>query len=216
MGAAYEILRAFYWGVYVKIFPNLVVLVRRELEGCKSFLDIGCGKSSIVRYFSKDFKSAGVDLFEPYIEESRKKGIHDEYFKMDVRKLKFKPKSFDAVIALELIEHLRKKEGEKLLDDMERIARKRVIVFTPNGFLEQKGYDGNEYQEHKSGWTVSEMRRRGYRVIGVNGIKFLRGEFGFIRYSPKYFWLRVSDITELFTYHFPQYAFQLLCVKDVG
>lgn len=205
-----------YWKFYVRIFPNIVVLLKRELGGCKSFLDLGCGKNSAVRYFSKEFRSAGVDAFKPDLEESRKKGIHDEYFVMDVRNLNFKPKSFDAVLAVDLLEHLTKKEGDKLLKDMERIAKKKVIVLTPNGFLEQKAYDGNEYHIHKSGWTVSEMRGRGYRVMGFNGVKFLKGEKAMVRFWPRYFWRVVSDITQLATYHFPERAFQLFCVKDVA
>jgi SAM-dependent methyltransferase len=205
-----------YWKFYVRIFPNIVVLLKRELEGCESFLDLGCGKNSAVRYFSKGFRSAGVDAFKPDLEESRKKGIHNEYFVMDVRNLSFRPKSFDAVLALDLLEHLTKNEGDKLLKDMERIAKKKVIVLTPNGFLEQKACDGNEYQTHKSGWTVSEMRGRGYRVIGFNGLKFLKGEKAKVRFWPRYFWRVVSDITQLATYHFPEHAFQLFCVKDVA
>jgi hypothetical protein len=207
-------LESFYWKYYVKIFPNIVVLLRRELEGCKSFLELGCGSDSPVKYFSKEFRSTGVDIFEPYIKKSREKGIHDEYRLMDVRKLNFEPRSFDAVLALDLIEHLTKKEGEKLLSDMERIARKKVIVFTPNGFLGQQKYDENINQVHKSGWTVSEMRARDYRVLGVNGIKLLGGR-GKLRSLRNPFWWVVSDVTQLFTYHFPEHSFQILCVKEI-
>jgi SAM-dependent methyltransferase len=216
MSFIHSVIKSFYWNFYIRIFPNIVILVRTELEGCESFLELGCGRGSPVKHFSKEFRSAGVDIFKPYIEESRRQGIHNEYFCMDVRKLKFKPKSFDAVLALDLIEHLTKKEGEKLLKDMEKIAKKRVIVFTPNGFLKQEAYEGDEYQTHKSGWTVSEMKDRGYRVVGVNGVKFLRKEKAELVYPPKYLWWFISDITQLFTYHFPEYAFQLFCAKDIG
>ncbi|MCX6776433.1 MAG: class I SAM-dependent methyltransferase [Candidatus Micrarchaeota archaeon] len=216
------LLRAIYWKLYARIFPNVVILLRRELEGCKSFLELGCGMNSPVRFFSKEFKSAGVDIYKPYLEESRRRGIHDEYFLMDIRKLKFTPKSYDAVLALDLIEHFTKKEGEKLLKEMERIARKRVIVYTPNGFLKQADLDGNKFQIHKSGWTVSEMKKRGYRVIGVNGAKFLQGRgriahlrgVGALNQYVYFLWWMFSDITQLFTYHFPDHAFQLICVKE--
>jgi hypothetical protein len=207
-------IESFYWNFYVKIFPELVVLLRRELKDCESFLELGCGNNSPVRYFSRNFKSVGVDSFKPYLEKSKKMGIHDEYFLMDVRNLKFKRKSFDAVLALDLIEHLTKSEGEKLLTDMERIARKKVIIFTPNGFLEQHEYDGNIRQVHKSGWTVSEMRKKGYKIFGVNGIKLLKGRGRFKQSRNLAIWV-ISDITQLFTYHLPEYAFQLLCVKEV-
>ncbi|MCX6776230.1 MAG: class I SAM-dependent methyltransferase [Candidatus Micrarchaeota archaeon] len=223
MSIIHSAAKSVYWKFYVKIFPHMVILVRRELEGCKSFLDLGCGRDSPVKHFSKEFYCVGVDVFKPFIEESRKKGIHDEYTLMNVTNLKFKPRSYDAVLALDLIEHLPKDEGKKLLRTMEKIAKKRVIVFTPNEFLKQDELEGNKYQVHKSGWTVSEMRERGYRVMGVGGAKFLRGRGrlahlrgkGVVDHYMYYFWWAVSDITQLFTYHFPEYAFQLLCVKDV-
>ncbi|MCX6777202.1 MAG: class I SAM-dependent methyltransferase [Candidatus Micrarchaeota archaeon] len=219
-----RILKSFYWKFYVKLFPNIVVLLRREFEGCKSFLDLGCGKESPVKYFSNEFSSVGVDVYEPYITESRSKGIHNKYFLMDVRKLKFKPKSFDIVLALDLIEHLTKKEGERLLREMERIAKKKVIVFTPNGLFCDEMRDENVHQIHKCGWTVSEMRERGYRVVGINGIKLLRGRGKLAHLQGKdgishyahYLWWIISDITQVFAYHFPEHAFQMLCVKDVG
>jgi ubiquinone/menaquinone biosynthesis C-methylase UbiE len=211
-----SVLSWFFWKIYARLFHNLVIILRGELQGCESFLDLGCGRDSPVRYFSKEFKSTGVDAFEPYIEESRRKGIHDEYLVMDLRCLSFKPKSFDAVLALDVLEHMEKKEGERFLKDIERIAKKKVVVFTTNGFVKQEEVDGNRYQVHKTGWTVSEMSERGYKVMGVNGIKFLRKEKAELRYPPKYFWLIISDITEFFTYYFPEYAFQILCVKDVG
>lgn len=204
-----------YWKFYVRIFPNTAVLIKRELKNCKSFLDLGCGKNSDVRYFSKEFNSAGVDICKSDLEESRKKGIHNKYFVMDVRNLRFKPRSFDAVLAIDLIEHLSKGEGEKLLRDMERIAKKKVIILTPNGFLEQKVFDDNKHQMHKSGWTASEMRGRGYRVAGFNGVKFLKGERGGVKFRPRHFWRLVSDVSQLVTYHFPEHAFQLFCVKDI-
>ena len=40
---------------------------------------------------------------------------------------------------------------------MEKVARKKVIVFTPNGFVPQRPYDGNPFQEHLSGWSVDEI-----------------------------------------------------------
>jgi hypothetical protein len=81
----------------------------------------------------------------------------------------FSPKSFDCVLALDLIEHLEKEEGFQLISMMEKIATKRVIIFTPNGLLPQQEFGGNRLQIHKSGWSVEEMREKGFRVIGILG-----------------------------------------------
>ncbi len=128
---------------------------------------------------------------------------------------KFKEKSFDCVIALDIIEHLNKKDGLRLLELMEKIAIKKVIIFTPNGFLPQGAYDKNKFHVHKSGWTYNEMKKYSYNVIGINGFKHLRGEYSTLKYSPRFLWTIISDITQLITKYYPKYAFQILCVKKI-
>ena len=59
------------------------------------------------------------------------------------------------------------------------------------------------------------MRERGYRVIGINGWKPLRGEFAAIRWRPERLWERLSLWSQRFTTADPTHAFQILCVKEV-
>jgi hypothetical protein len=127
----------------------------------------------------------------------------------------FSPKSFDCVLGLDLIEHLEKEEGFRLISMMEKIAKKRVIIFTPNGLLPQEEFGGNILQIHKSGWSVEEMREKGFRVIGILGWKPLRGSKGSLKFSPKTFWSIISTLTQQVVKNRPQWAFQILCVKDV-
>ena len=70
--------------------------------------------------------------------------------------------------------------------DMERLASKLVVIFTPNGFLPQKSKDG-DLQQHLSGWTAQEMREHGYNVIGMFGRKSLRGEYHRLVHQPRTF-----------------------------
>ena len=59
----------------------------------------------------------GVDLYAAWLDKSKEKEIHNEYYQMDVKLInkEFKEDSFDCVLALDLIEHLEKQEGEELL-----------------------------------------------------------------------------------------------------
>jgi 2-polyprenyl-3-methyl-5-hydroxy-6-metoxy-1,4-benzoquinol methylase len=159
-----------------KIFHDLTYELARELDNCQSVLDLGCGPSSPIKSPSLNFYSVGIAVFEPSIQESKRKGIHNEYFLMNLLDIdeKFQQNSFDAVVAFDLIGHIEKKEEIRLIGMMEKIAKKKVILSALNGFLAQKMYGGNIWQIHKSGWETKEMRERGYRVIGINGWKRLR------------------------------------------
>jgi len=126
----------------------------------------------------------------------------------------FRPKSFDCVVALDVIEHLTKADAHALLASMDRIARTRVIVMTPNGFLPQPASDDNPYQQHVSGWSVDEMRGLGYDVVGINGWRRLRGEYAEPRW-PRWLTEPLSLATEEWFEPRPRHAFHLLCVKDV-
>lgn len=202
---------------YAKAFPQYTDELERQLGGVKTILDVGCGKNSPLARVSRRLEATGVDIYEPDLKTSKRLGIHKKYKVGDIRKLErmFKPKSFDAVLLSDVIEHLTKKEGEKIIKDMERIARKKVIIFTPNGFKRQEPIDGNEHQRHISGWSAAEMERKGYHVIGIGGWDPLRGERAELRLWPKAFWQPFSDMTQLFTRNHPQHAHQILCVKAI-
>ena len=201
------------FGVWMNQYPRSL---HRATQSCASLLDVGCGACSPLQDGAWRIRySVGVDAWQPAIDHSKALGLHDEYVCCAVSELRehFAPRSFDCVAATDLIEHLPHEDGLRLLDDMEALARKRVIIITPNGFLPQEPYDGNEFQRHLSGWTAQEMRARGYRVFGINGWRPLRGERSLIRLHPRRFWEPISLISQPFVHHRPHLAFQLLCVK---
>ena len=200
--------------IYRLIFPDIVAYFKKELLGCKSVLDLGCGYNSPIQYCKIPF-SVGVELFEPYIEESKRKRIHNQYIKADIRKINFEPKSFDVVVAIEVLEHLTKEEGWELIKNMEKWTRKKIIISTPNGYLYQSDADDNPLQRHKSGWSVRELKGFGFKVRGLNGFKPLRGYAATMKYKPKLLWHLISDLTQKITYYFPEGAFQLLAVKVI-
>ncbi len=185
---------------------------KKELQGCNTVLDLGCGYSSPIQYCNITF-SVGVEFFETYLQTSKKKSIHNQYVRADIRKIEFKPRSFDAVIALDVLEHLSKEEGHELIKKMEKWAKEKVILFTPNGYLWQDGWDNNPLQEHKSGWSVKELRELGFKVVGIDGWKKLRGYTSLIKYKPIHLWSIISDLTQIITYYYPNQAFELFAVK---
>lgn len=200
--------------IYSKLFPRWNIILKRELSGCDAVLDLGCGHHSPIQRCNIPF-SVGVEVFEPYLQESKRRGIHSQYIQADIRELEFKPKSFDAVIAVEVLEHLTKQEGAELVHKMEKWARKKVVVTTPNEYLRQYVYDDNPLQQHRSGWSVKELRKLEFKVFGLNGWKRLGGYRGSTKYKPPLLWGIISDLTQKITYYYPGIAFQLLAVKPI-
>jgi hypothetical protein len=187
-------------------------LVTEAVAGASSILDVGCGREGgLAAWIDARSRLVGVDLVADAPQG------YDEYIQLDIRELgdRFGDNEYDCVVALDVVEHLAKNAGCKLVADLERIARRRVVIFTPNGFLPQEPYGGNPYQAHLSGWTVDEMRDLGYRVVGINGWRPLRTERAEFRFRPTPLVARISFLTQSLVTHRPRYAFQLLCVKDL-
>jgi SAM-dependent methyltransferase len=198
--------------------PNSVAwrnFLEGELRACHSVLDIGCGSNSPLSEVFGEFWAVGVDVQASSLEASRRSGIHDAYVEQDVRELDFDPCSFDAVLMLDVLEHLERLDALGLLRRAEAIARKKVLIFTPNGFLPQDPYEGNPYQRHLSGWTAAELRDRGYRVSGFGGWKPLRGPHSVPR-KPAPVTQLLSIVTQPLVAGRPDHAFALLAVKDFG
>jgi hypothetical protein len=196
------------------------VLRRLVLDGgCDSLLDVGCGENSPVGRFATEIRfRVGVDTHLPSIERSRGAGIHSEYVVANVLEIgsRFAARSFDCVTLLEVVEHLPRAEGERLLEQCERIARQKVVVSTPNGFLFQAATPDNPFQEHVSGWTVDDFVSRGYEVTGIAGWKPLRGPLMRPSWRPHAIFRRLSLVTEPWFESRPRQAFQLLCVKKIS
>lgn len=192
-------------------------MIAWELRDMNSVLDVGCGSNSPLAKVKKHFYSVGVDIHKPSIAESKKKRIHDEYKIGNVLAIDelFAEKQFDAVIALDLIEHLPKQRGNELLKKMTKLAKKKVILLTPNGFVPQHPVDGNTFQTHVSGWTVDDFKKLGFRVYGMRGLKWLRGEYATIKWKPWFFWAAISTLSELLVFFVPQFANQLFVVKKL-
>lgn len=211
--------------LYGRIFHSFDYCFFREIKECSSVLDLGCGSSSPLQNCKKNIYSVGVDAYLPYIKESERQKIHNKYIHKRIEEVDFPPRSFDAVVIIEVLEHLPKKLGLKIIKKAEKWAKKKIIVSTPNGFLHQKGADKNVFQKHLSGWTAEEMERMGFKSYGFAGLKFLRGEdredrvegdiitSSRIKYHPIIFWMIMAALSQFFVYYLPSYAFELFCVR---
>lgn len=201
--------------------PNQILVklaLRKALLGCETVLDIGCGASMTMRHLGVP-KPIGAEGYGPSVEKARANNTHDELVQCNVTELSghFKPGQYDACVALDVIEHLKKPDGFKLMADMEKIARKRVVFFTPSGFLPQGHTDSDDLQVHLSGWEPAEMEQHGYEVTGLLGPKKWRGEYHLLKKKPAAFWGLASLMAQCtWSRSHPATAAAILCVKKLS
>lgn len=202
--------------LYRSLFPGYIQELDRLVQGYETILDLGCGSGSPLQFVSTKSRRIGVDGFGPSIQRSKALNIHDEYHQMDLFEAGevFGQQSFDCVVGLDIIEHFEKPDSVRMLEMMESLARQRVVIFTPNGFLRQSIIENNPWQLHRCGWTTQEFLDRGYKVIGINGWRPLRGESAAPTIRPQLLGNLIAEATQPLIRNHPRRAFQLLCWKD--
>lgn len=191
------------------IHPGIPIVLEAIPKEVKSLIDVGCGRGiigALCRIYRDPLRLVGIDVYKPYLEFCNIFKFYDELMQLDLENspLPFNDKEFEVATCIEVIEHLSRPAGERLLDDMERVAG-RVIVTTPNRFFEQPEYDGNPYQKHLSIWRTKDFLERGYRVYGVGDMKICGR-------TVKY----ISGALGPLTRYMPKLSSLLLCVKNVG
>jgi len=188
-----------------------VLLDIAEQDVC--ILDCGCGYGVwgfFIRVIDENTKitniySVGVDVDPEALGFCRKHRIYTDVVLADVRYLPFRARSFDVIIACEIIEHLLKNEGHLFLRECERLASGYIIITTPNGYMPVK--------THKCGWKAPELRGLDYDVHGI-GLRLFKGH----GYSRRTSWKTRYLVSSFFTpisYFFPWLSRLLIAVKRV-
>jgi len=126
-----------------------------------TMLDVCCGECNPTRELPAKIK-IGVDLDLTRLAKIGKTHIPIVYNVAEIGSL-FIPRSFDVVMWLDGIEHLEQAAALYALEALEGIAKKRIVIFTPN---EKMNFEMTlpELQRHKSFWPVKFWEDRGYKV----------------------------------------------------
>lgn len=143
------------------------MLIKRMLKKWRklTILDLGSGPCNKER--DKRFKSVNitcVEIYTPAVKICHEYGFNTIH--ADIRYINeyFPPKSIDIIWLLDVIEHFPKKEGLRLLDKMEKIARRQILIWTPLGWVPQDiDYSNNKYQRHLSAWFKSDFEKLNYK-----------------------------------------------------
>jgi hypothetical protein len=142
--------------------------VQEKLQKVNNLIDLGAG----VRPFRLVPKTSHiiVEPFEPYLKFLQERESGRNVVLVQDQALSFLQKqasnSVDLIVAIDLIEHLTKTDGEQLILEMKRVCKNQYLVITPLGFAPQHvgldddegwGFKGNTLQTHISGWLPSDF-----------------------------------------------------------
>lgn len=124
---------------------------------------------------------------------------------------------FDAVIALDLIEHLTRSQGYQLLYEIDRVSTGFYALLTPNGFVWQPPSLNNLFNAHISGWTDKDFRKLGWKKVrGQIGIWQFYGPYAIQKYrGVSSFKLELIALTKIFSFLLPKLAFSIYVTKKV-
>jgi len=183
-----------------------------------SLLEVGCGTGKLmqVRHFNKCRLRVGVDVYPPYLLRCIREGLYDLCIVASATNLPFREKVFDAVLCVEVIEHIPKAVGSRIIMEFEKLARRQVLISTTNiskDMLDVATTDSgieNPHMVHTSWWLPEDFRRLGYKVRGV----YPRGSNSSI-FDPAYYLSNILPLI-IICYFRPEVAKAIICCKDTS
>jgi SAM-dependent methyltransferase len=172
-------------------------LLKHNIKGCKTVLDIGCGEGSVLlRLGINGMRITGLDIWEPYSRNKRAK-LYEHFITGDIRDEKIGVGAFDLILMTDVLEHIPKTDvRDYVIKKAEAAARKRVVIVVPLGDVGNDSYDGNPYQYHRSIWQAEDLEGLGYKVDvfyrlrrkrfpDITSLEFVKTAFG-VKNKGKY------------------------------
>ena len=144
--------------------PELAKWLAGMVSAGDRVLDVGCG----TKWYWPHLQARGATVF----------GLdaHAEFapdFLMDLERQDTLAHlgPFDVVLVLDLIEHLERGHGERMLPQFQRLSKRSTILLTPLEWDDNAGnvvnpdspYFGNEYNYHRSLWGPQDFE--GWRRV---------------------------------------------------
>lgn len=134
-----------------------LLLVQHGIWSC---LDLGSGLAP--QEVIPVTRHVCVDAHQAYLDKVSVERPAVECVRLDLAdNLPFEDREFCLVWLGDVLEHLERLDGERLLAEARRCARRFVVVRSPLGFLPQEGdawnMGGEHWQKHRSGWTPEDL-----------------------------------------------------------
>ncbi len=200
--------------------PKIVEIILFDQP--KKILDIGFGFGKY-GFLSREYLSTwnkekiddnlvidGIEIYKKYISDLQK-NIYNKIYVENIMKIFRKiKKRYDLVLCIDVLEHLPKAEGKKLLKKIYE-NNKSVLISTPINPSQQGIVFGNKYESHISKWTKKDFKftknllilqnRFNYIVYYNKNLKRI-GDLkkNLIKKSTKEFFLKIPYLHQIYRY----------------
>lgn len=128
-------------------------------EDTLEVLDVGAGSGTYARAFREGEPSYwyALEVHEPYVDRYKLRDVYDVVVIDDARQaLGGAHHHFDLVILGDVVEHVSKADGYRMIEQACRIAD-HVLLNLPIGEYCQGAIDGNEHEAHLATWSVDDV-----------------------------------------------------------
>jgi len=111
-----------FWSKYIK----------KRIQKEDKILEIGCSYGFLFKYLKEYKNKIGTDISVHAIEKAKKINPNDKFKIMDAEKLNFEERTFNLILAFDILEHLN--NPENCIKEVARVLKKGgvLILTTPN------------------------------------------------------------------------------------
>lgn len=170
-----------------KTYPSKALLKKfsKSLPNNSKILDLGCGAGvPVARFLAKKFKVTGVDFAQGMLKLARVNVPSAKFVKMDITKMKFKPKSFDGAVSFYAIIHITRQKHAGIYKKLHTILKSGANVLINASGTDRNGWEGyaKDYLGVKMFWSfygpkkTSRIIQRAGFVISWSKVLKLGGE----------------------------------------
>lgn len=130
----------------------------------REYFDIGLGRYDRSNW---EMRLEGIEGHEPYLTPMHEY-LYDALHVGDMREIVPTLGTFEVIFLGDVIEHVTKDDGVRLLEACLERATKAVVVTTPASYLEQDAVLGNELERHRAHWSRRDFESLGPTVSRVD------------------------------------------------
>ena len=139
---------------------RMVAVIDRELDGAGSVLDAGCGSGLYGPYLRRRAATViGIDHDPALCEHAAATGAYDRVICDRVERLLDHVAAVDVVFCSELLEHLPNRELPGVLEVLEAVARRELIITVPNRLSPHAHMDPTHVLRYRLGSLLRQLNR---------------------------------------------------------